>query len=182
MVPGATGPLTVHRLDMETSGVMVYALDPDAHRELSGQFERRETEKRYIALLTGHLPETASAIDDPTTWPTIDFPMRLDPDNRPIQVYDPELGRAALTRYRVLGHESVKGAPATRIEFAPVTGRSHQLRLHSAHERGLHAPILGDPLYGDPKSAPRLMLHATLLSLRDSNTGDRLSFRSAAPF
>ncbi len=182
LFPGATGPLTVHRLDMETSGVMVYALDPEAHRALSGQFERRETQKRYIALLTGHLAETDGTREDPTTWPTIDFPMRLDPDNRPIQVYDPEHGRAALTRYFVLAHESVGGAPATRVEFAPVTGRSHQLRLHSAHERGLCASILGDSLYGDPASAPRLMLHATVLSLVCPAGQERVVFRSPAPF
>lgn len=175
MFPQATGPLIVHRLDMDTSGLIVLALDPDTHRALSAQFERRTVEKRYEALVEGHVlsPDHAG---------TIDLPMRLDIDNRPHQIVDHTQGKPSVTHYRILAHEQHHGRPCTRIEFRPVTGRSHQLRLHAAHPEGLAAPILGDDLYGHPDTAPRLTLHATMLAFEDPDTGARSEHRSPASF
>lgn len=169
MYPHAAGPLTVHRLDLETSGLIVLALDPDAHRHLSLQFEKRKVVKRYLALLEGDLPTDEGAVM---------LPLAKDWPNRPKQKVDFEEGKPARTAYRVLkrfGH-------ATRVEFMPTTGRSHQLRVHAAHPQGLDAPILGDPLYGDSSLAPRLMLHASGLELTDPATGERVSLTSDAPF
>jgi tRNA pseudouridine32 synthase/23S rRNA pseudouridine746 synthase len=174
MFPEATGPLTVHRLDMETSGLMVLGLTPEAHRALSMQFEARTVDKHYIALLDGRLT---------TPRGSISLPLRLDVDNRPRQVVDHAQGKHALTSFRTLGYErSVNGIWCTRVEFMPQTGRSHQLRVHAAHHEGLHHPILGDSLYGDASSAPRLMLHASALALTEPATGSRLTLNSPPPF
>ncbi len=169
--PDATGPLIVHRLDMETSGLMVLGLDPDAQRALSTQFERRQVRKKYVALVRGLLARERGVID---------LPMRLDPDNRPIQVVDYERGKPALTRYTVLAYETDR----TRVEFEPETGRTHQLRVHSAHKMGLNAPIIGDTLYGGGggDGAERLMLHASELTILDPDTGGAREFRSPVPF
>ena len=175
LIPAAAGPLTIHRLDMDTSGLLVLGLTPDAQRAVSRQFEQRSIAKRYTALVEGHMP------DHPDEG-AIDFPMRLDLDNRPMQIHDPEQGRRALTRYRVLRRTAYDGRDAALIDFEPVTGRSHQLRVHAAHERGLHAPILGDVLYGNEHAAPHLMLHARLLGLDHPVTGVRLTFESPPPF
>jgi tRNA pseudouridine32 synthase/23S rRNA pseudouridine746 synthase len=166
MFPHATGPLITHRLDMETSGLMVLALDPDAQRDISMQFERRAVEKRYIALLEGLIREDAGLID---------LPMRTDFDNRPVQIIDHVHGRPARTHYRVLARETDR----TRVEFDLETGRTHQIRLHAA--AGLHAPIVGDKLYG-AHPAERLMLHACALSFLDPDGARRLEFTSECPF
>jgi tRNA pseudouridine32 synthase / 23S rRNA pseudouridine746 synthase len=147
--PHAAGPMVVHRLDMETSGLMIVALDADAQRELSGRFERREVEKDYIAIVRGG-PDADEG--------TVDLPLRLDPDNRPRQVVDHIHGRAAITQWRVISRD----AATTRLRLHPVTGRSHQLRLHCAI--GLGCPIVGDVLYGDGAAGDRLLLHATRLA------------------
>jgi tRNA pseudouridine32 synthase / 23S rRNA pseudouridine746 synthase len=170
--PPARGPLIVHRLDMETSGLMVFALDEAAQRELSGQFEARRVEKRYTALLgppagPGDLL-TAEAGE-------ISLPIRADIDNRPVQVVDPVHGRESITRWRMLAREIDR----IRVAFEPLTGRTHQLRVHAA--AGLERPILGDALYGG-EPAERLMLHASYLSFLDPATGGRVEFRSPAPF
>ena len=172
MFPRATGPLVVHRLDMETSGLLVFGLDPDAQRDLSLQFEERDTLKRYVALVDGLVDHDIG---------TIDLPMRLDIDNRPYQIIDHVQGKPAHTRYRVLARETDR----TRIEFAPVTGRSHQLRVHAATPRaagGLGHPILGDPLYGEKSSAERLMLHAAYLSFRIPGEATRVEFHCPPEF
>lgn len=169
MFPHATGPLVVHRLDMETSGLLVLGLDEAAQRDLSGQFERRVVEKAYVALLEGDVAGDEGLVE---------LPIRPDIENRPVQIVDVELGRPAATRWRVLSRETDR----TRVRFEPITGRTHQLRVHAAHPRGLGRPILGDVLYGDPSSAERLMLHAAELSLLDPATGRRLTFRSESPF
>lgn len=148
--PHAAGPMVVHRLDMETSGLMIVALDADAQRELSGRFERREVEKDYIAIVRGGLDADEG---------TVDLPLRLDPDNRPRQVVDHIHGRAAITQWRVISRDTA----TTRLRLHPVTGRSHQLRLHCAI--GLGCPIVGDVLYGDGHAGDRLLLHATRLVL-----------------
>lgn len=194
MFPHATGPLVVHRLDMETSGALVFGLDPDAQRDLSRQFERREVEKRYVALVRE--PEGPGAAPVPDEG-VIDLPIRADLANRPIQIVDHEHGDASVTRWRVLERGLIVplriyaddggfgpppvDAPPVRIEqvrcalveFEPLTGRTHQLRVHAAMAReagGLGAPIVGDALYGPERAlaaaglrAERLMLHASRL-------------------
>lgn len=165
--PAATGPLIVHRLDMETSGLMVLALTAEAQRDLSGQFERRVVEKAYVALL-GDGPPIADQGE-------IDLPLRLDVERRPLQIVDHERGRPALTRWRVLAHE----VDRVRVRFEPVTGRTHQLRVHAA--AGLRRPIIGDGLYGG-EPASRLMLHASELSFLEPGTRRRVEFRSEPPF
>jgi len=172
MFPSATGPLTVHRLDMDTSGLILLALDAEAHRTLSMQFEARTVSKAYIALLAGIIEPDEGEID---------LPIRADIDNRPRQIHDPILGKPSRTRYRVLE----RAGGITRVEFTPITGRSHQLRVHAAHELGLGTPILGDALYGGPappESADRLMLHATSLEFDDPTDGSRVRTRSEPAF
>jgi len=176
MFPEASGPMVVHRLDMDTSGLMVVALDAPSQRELSRQFEARTVEKRYVALLTGRVGE-------PGDEGVIELPMRLDVDRRPHQIVDHEQGKPSETAWRIVGHDREGGIECTRVEFVPRTGRSHQLRVHAA--AGLGAPILGDVLYGDGASAPRLMLHATALGFDapgDGGGGSRVVFESEAPF
>jgi tRNA pseudouridine32 synthase/23S rRNA pseudouridine746 synthase len=170
--PAATGPFIVHRLDMETSGLMVLGLDPDAQRELSGQFEARTVEKIYVALVVGILTRDAG---------TIDLPIRPDPARRPLQVVDPVQGRSAVTGWRALARETDR----TRVEFRPITGRTHQIRVHAAAPEpigGLGSPILGDVLYGSDTPSPRLMLHAALLSFRAPGGVARVEFRSPPAF
>ena len=169
MFPGATGPVTVHRLDMDTSGLIVVALDPETQRAISMQFEARKVEKTYIALLAGDVAGESGTIDEP---------LRTDIDNRPYQIIDHTHGRPAKTDWRVVAREIDR----TRVEFIPRTGRTHQLRVHAAHRRGLNCPILGDRLYGDEDSAPRLMLHAASLSFIDPVSDRRVDFASVVPF
>lgn len=181
--PHATGPVTVHRLDMHTSGLLLMALDAAAHRHLSRQFEARTTSKSYIAIVDGS-PTTDSG--------TINLPMRPDIDNRPRQIIDFIHGRPATTHYRVLDRLPLH----TRLELSPVTGRSHQLRVHCAHPApaGLGCPIVGDSLYNPAnllsskkldvpnEKAPRLHLHAAVLDFDDPVSGLRIHCESPAPF
>lgn len=180
LLPHATGPLVVHRLDMETSGLLVLGLDEDAQRDLSGQFERRETRKAYVALVDGSRGQV------PRDRGEINLPLRPDIERRPIQIVDHAHGRPATTRYRVLGREIDR----VRLRLEPVTGRTHQLRVHCADPCGLDAPIIGDALYGPPgghapeEPAPpaRLMLHAAELAFRAPGRGAMLDFASPVPF
>jgi len=165
--PHATGPLLVHRLDLDTSGLLVAALDPRTHADLQRQFTRREVHKRYVAWVQGHVQGDQG---------TIDFPMRVDLDDRPRQIHDPVHGKSAVTRWQVLERR----AGRTRVAFFPLTGRTHQLRVHAAHPLGLGAPIVGDRLYGHPDD--RLHLHAESLSFRHPETGQLVSFERPAPF
>lgn len=172
MFPDATGPLTVHRLDMETSGLMVFALSARAHAKLSRQFQHRKTGKSYIALLAGEVEGDEGEVD---------LPLIVDWPNRPRQHVNYERGRPAQTLWRVIAREDGR----TRVEFRPETGRTHQLRVHAATPRewgGIGAPILGDVLYGDPGSAPRLMLHAAHLAFWEPFLGDWRKFYSDPPF
>lgn len=159
----------VHRLDMDTSGLMVLALNTDAHRELSRQFHDRETSKKYIALLDGKLVEDSGVIK---------LPFRLDVDNRPMQIYDPIHGKIGITRWRKLSAE----AGRTRVEFIPITGRTHQLRVHAASEYGIGVPIIGDRLYGTGTAPGQLKLHASFLSFTHPSTGRKMQFQSEPPF
>jgi tRNA pseudouridine32 synthase / 23S rRNA pseudouridine746 synthase len=159
----------VHRLDMLTSGLMVLALTRKSHRHLSIQFEHHIVEKRYIALVEGIVQEKSGEI-------TLSF--RLDPDNRPYQIYDPVHGKTGTTRWRRLDVTAGK----TRIEWTPLTGRTHQLRLHAAHALGMGFPIIGDRLYGDGKEGDQMLLHASFLSFLHPCTGKRIEFYSPPPF
>ncbi|KEP69199.1 RNA pseudouridine synthase [Thioclava sp. BHET1] len=160
--------LLVHRLDTDTSGVMVYALTPHAQRHLGLQFEKRMTKKTYQARLWGELSEQTG---------TVDLPLCVDWPNRPRQHVDPVNGRPAQTDWRVMRHED----GTTRVRLMPLTGRSHQLRVHMAE---LGHPILGDPLYaeGPARAFPRLMLHAEALRFRHPDGGVHMSFSAPCPF
>ncbi len=165
--PHATGPLLVHRLDLDTSGLLVAALDPRTYAALQRQFTHREVHKRYVAWVQGHIAGERG---------TIDFPMRVDLDDRPRQIHDPVHGKAAVTEWKVLARRGER----TRVAFFPLTGRTHQLRVHAAHPLGLGAPIVGDRLYGHPDV--RLHLHAEALSFLHPETEQRVSFECPAPF
>lgn len=160
--------LLVHRLDRDTSGVMVFALTPNAQRHLGLQFEKRQVRKVYVARVWGRL--------EPKTG-TIDLPLIVDWPNRPRQMVDRERGRPAITDWRVVRYEE----DATRVRLYPKTGRSHQLRVHM---KEMGHPILGDPFYaeGPARDAPRLMLHAESLRLRHPDGGIGLSFSAKCPF
>lgn len=176
LFPHATGPLVVHRLDMETSGLLVFGLDEQAQKDLSSQFERRVVEKSYTALVVGGLPPGWVGPDPlDRDQGELSLPMRGDLERRPLQVIDPVNGREAVTRWRILARE----VDRLRMRFDPLTGRTHQLRVHAAS--GLGHPILGDELYGGPE-APRLMLHAASLSFLEPGTGRRVEFVSTPPF
>lgn len=160
--------LLVHRLDRDTSGVMVFALTAAAQRHLGLQFEKRTVRKVYVAEVWGRVePPTGS----------VDLPLVVDWPNRPRQKVDHATGRPALTEWRVVRH----GARSTRLRLMPKTGRSHQLRVHMA---SLGHPILGDSFYatGAARDAPRLMLHAESLRFRHPDGGKRLTFSVRCPF
>lgn len=161
------GALAVHRLDLDTSGLLLVALDEDMYRLLQAQFLSREVQKRYVAVLEGDVARNEG---------TIELPLRVDLDQRPRQLVDFEHGKAATTRFEVLS----RGENRTRVAFFPLTGRTHQLRVHAAHQLGLGTPIVGDRLYGKPDS--RLMLHAEWLRVRVPSTGAWIEFELPAPF
>ena len=190
----AHGPIVVHRLDSETSGLMVVALTRRAHRTLSRQFMQRKVGKSYVAVLDGRLERDEGAVD---------LPLRVDWPNRPRQRVDLADGKPARTLYRVLEREGAR----TRVAFRPLTGRTHQLRVHAAtpacvdacladtddfddkthrcgwpNRGGLGAPIAGDTLYGHPDSAPRLLLHADSIAFFEPATGEWRTYRNAPPF
>ena len=169
LYPGCIEQPAVHRLDMDTSGLMVVARDAESHRRLSHQFQSRKTSKRYIGLLDGELEEEQG---------TIRLPFRLDIDNRPFQIYDEVHGKLGITHWQRL---SVMNG-VTRVAFTPITGRTHQLRVHAAHERGLGIPIVGDPLYGNGTGPGQLKLHACALSFLHPASDERLAFQSPPPF
>ncbi|WP_300435379.1 RluA family pseudouridine synthase [uncultured Mameliella sp.] len=158
----------VHRLDRDTSGVMIFALTPHAQRHLGNQFETRKTKKTYLARLHGHL--------EPATG-EVDLPLIVDWPNRPRQMVCHETGKPALTGWKVLK----SGEGETRVRLFPHTGRSHQLRVHTL---ALGHPILGDTLYA-PETAdqyPRMMLHAEELRVNHPESGKGMKFRAPAPF
>ena len=159
----------VHRLDMYTSGLMVFAKTKESHRKLSIQFEKHQVHKQYQALLDGVIEGNEGEIH---------LSFRLDPDNRPMQVYDPRHGKPGITRWTNLGIRCGK----TRIEFTPLTGRTHQLRLHSAHPLGLGTPIIGDSLYGSGDDGDQMMLHATSLRFFHPKSNENICFNSPPPF
>lgn len=166
-LPKATGALLVHRLDMSTSGLLLVAKSERIHKLLQKQFIERNIKKRYVALLDGVLS---------TEKGTISLPLRVDLDNRPQQLVCYEYGKPATTNYHVIGIENGK----TRIYFYPITGRTHQLRVHSAHTDGLKIPIVGDDLYGTKDT--RLHLHAESLTFIHPISKQELTIHCEVPF
>lgn len=163
--------LIVHRLDQATSGLMLFARGLAMQRALSLGFEKRRMHKRYEAVVAGTLPQAQGEVD---------MPMRLDWPHRPRQVTDVFAGKPALTRWRAVEPVARDDGPATRVRLEPVTGRSHQLRVHMAF---IGHPILGDDLYAPlPLRAPRLLLHAAELGFVHPLDGRERRFDSAVPF
>lgn len=169
MFPDCLAQPSVHRLDMDTSGLLVLALTAASHRHLSLQFQNRETDKYYLALLDGELAGEEG---------TITLPFRLDVENRPHQIYDEIHGKIGTTHWKKLGIENGK----TRIAFHPITGRTHQLRVHSAHPKGLGIPIVDDPLYGNGDLPGKMKLHACELTFTHPTTGEKMTFTAPVPF
>ncbi len=168
--------LVVHRLDMSTSGLVLMACSPTVQRQLSLAFEQRAIQKRYVAIVHGLLQPCPG--DD---WQTIDAPIAADWPRRPLRIID-SAGKPSQTRWRVLAHNPQGWPGCTRVELEPITGRTHQLRLHLAH---LGHPILGDALYASEAVAalaPRLLLHAEQLGLRHPRHGDWREFNLPAVF
>ena len=166
-LPEATGPLLLHRLDMSTSGLLLVAKNARTHKKLQKQFIDRTIKKRYVALLDGEIDRVEG---------TIDLPLRVDLDNRPQQLVCYEHGKPAKTRFEVVSVKDRK----TRIHFYPITGRTHQLRVHAAHTDGLKVPIVGDDLYG--VKADRLHLHAETLTFEHPVKKEIMTFTCKAPF
>lgn len=163
----------VHRLDRDTSGVIVMAFDAEAHRELSRQFHDREVEKRYTAIVAGHVRTDAGRID---------LPIRkdMDPANKPRQLIDHDDGRPSITDYTVI--ERLDNPQRTRLDLKPITGRSHQLRLHL---KEIGHPILGDDLYAPAEVlvlSDRLLLHARTLWLVHPGTAAPMRWEAPCPF
>jgi len=159
----------VHRLDMDTSGILMLAKTRDAHRHLSCQFQEGRVQKFYIALLDGMVADDEGVIE---------LKFRLDVENRPYQIYDEVHGKLGVTHWKKL---EVKGG-MTRVEFSPKTGRTHQLRVHSADKRGLGCPIMGDTLYGGHLRHGELKLHAARLICEHPVLGERLCLEAPVPF
>ncbi len=160
--------LLVHRLDRDTSGVMIFALTPHAQRHLGLQFEKRQTKKTYIARVWGEMAEKTG---------TVDLPLIVDWPNRPKQMVDHETGKQAVTDWRVVRARNGE----TRVKLMPRTGRSHQLRVHM---QALGHPILGDPFYatGEARDYPRLMLHSETLQFRHPDGGQGMRITAKCPF
>ena len=167
LYPESESPLLVHRLDMDTSGLLLAAKDKNIHQRLQALFETRQIRKRYTALLQGNPRQDEG---------TIDLPLCPDFSDRPRQQVNWELGKKAVTRFRV----EERSGGTTRVSFWPLTGRTHQLRVHAAHPEGLDSPILGDPLYGN--QADRLYLHAAELEFTHPVTGETIHLCKEAPF
>lgn len=165
--PEATGPLIVHRLDMSTSGIILLAKDKNVHKHLQKQFIKRNVQKRYVALLDGLVTEDTG---------TIDLPLRVDLDDRPRQLVCYEHGKRAVTKWEVVERRNNQ----TLIYFYPITGRTHQLRVHAAHSLGLNAPIIGDDLYG--KKDTRLHLHAQFLQFTHPITKEAIKIKVEVEF
>ena len=171
--PEYDGPAIVHRLDQSTSGILVLAKSKEVHKELQAQFISRSVKKSYVALLQARVEAKSGRIS---------LPMKLDYDNRPRQMISAD-GKSAVTDYEIIDYEG----DYTRVRFYPLTGRTHQLRLHSAHSDGLNAPIVGDDIYGtgdraDALAGNRLHLHAEGLEFRHPITGERMVTECEAEF
>jgi tRNA pseudouridine32 synthase/23S rRNA pseudouridine746 synthase len=160
--------LAVHRLDMATSGLMVFARGAEMQRRLSQMFRERKVEKHYLAVVAGKVEPPIGEVN---------LPIAADWPNRPLRKIDVDLGKPSLTRYRLLSNDAA--TDTSRLELEPVTGRTHQLRVHMA---AISHPILGDAMYGDVASAPRLLLHASMLSFAHPLSDELLNLVNEAPF
>ncbi len=161
--------LTVHRLDWETSGLTVLALNKEIHRHLSRQFQERQVHKHYTAVVYGK-PTTDNG--------EVNLPLRCDWENRPRQMVDHQQGKPSQTHWQVIDYSK----NTTRLRLTPITGRSHQLRVHML---ALGHPIIGDPLYAYPEAlnlAERLLLHATHLKFTHPGTNKQIEFYCRCPF
>ncbi|WP_421659210.1 pseudouridine synthase [Leptothermofonsia sp. ETS-13] len=158
----------IHRLDQDTSGILLIARDQQTHSQLSQQFQQRQVDKFYEAILTGSVTMEGGVID---------LPLWGDPGDRPYQKVDWQQGKPSLTQFRVIG----RAGDHTRVEFVPLTGRTHQLRVHAADRQGLGVPIVGDRLYGG-ENAPRLHLHARELHFNHPKTGQLIQLKTETPF
>jgi len=167
MYPDATGPLLVHRLDMSTSGLLLVAKNKETYVHLQKQFMKRTIKKRYVALLDGIVKQKEGIIN---------LPLRVDLEDRPRQLVCYEYGKPAQTKWEVIAIKNKQ----TRVYFYPITGRTHQLRVHASHELGLKIPILGDDLYG--KKANRLHLHAERLTFIHPTTREEITISVDAAF
>ena len=167
LYPESTGPLIVHRLDMSTSGILLLAKTKEMHKSLQSQFLKRTVKKRYVALLEGELEMRSGEIE---------LPLRVDLDNRPHQLVCYEHGKAAKTLWETIKVEEGR----TRVYFYPVTGRTHQLRVHAAHHKGLNTPIVGDDLYGN--AGERLHLHAEHIEFVHPVSKKIICIQAPAPF
>jgi len=161
------GPFVIHRLDMSTSGVLLFARNEKSHKRVQEQFTQRTIKKKYVAILEAVLQEKGGEIT---------LPLAADFDNRPQQKVCEQEGKSAHTIWENAGVEGNK----TRVYFYPQTGRTHQLRVHAAHFRGLNAPIIGDDIYGVPNA--RLFLHAEELTLSHPMTKDKITIKAKCPF
>lgn len=165
--PDASGPLIVHRLDMATSGIMLIAKTKDAHKHLQKQFLNKTIQKRYVAWLDGIIKEDAGSIN---------LPLRVDLNDRPRQLVCHEYGKQAITKWEVVERTRTR----TKVCFYPITGRTHQLRVHAAHPHGLNTPIVGDELYGIKEK--RLMLHAGQITFLHPTTSEKMTFQAPDVF
>ncbi|MDH5413882.1 MAG: RluA family pseudouridine synthase [Flavobacteriaceae bacterium] len=165
--PEYTGPIIVHRLDQDTSGIMLLAKNEKAYKDLQQQFIKRVVKKRYTALLDGHIENDKGSIN---------LPIRLDLDNRPMQVVCSQYGKEAYTEFEVIKRFTKNNSKHTLIHFFPHTGRTHQLRVHAAHQDGLNAPIHGDDFYGT--KAQRLCLHASKIEFVHPTTKEKMIFEN----
>lgn len=164
--------LLIHRLDRDTSGLLVFGLNKEGQKSISRQFQERQTDKAYQALVAGRLEGEG----------TIDIPVVYDPSRPPLHQVDPDSSKPALTHWRCLEHFELNGQVVTRVALTPITGRSHQLRVHMQY---LGHPIVGDTLYATPQQQqlmPRLCLHAQQLSFYHPKTGQRLQYSCEVPF
>lgn len=174
--------LIVHRLDQATSGLVLMARSLEVQRALGHAFAQRQVHKRYLAVAQGRLPLPPAGAEGDAAWQTIDAPIAADWERRPLRVVDAALGKPSLTRYQVQPPQPGDASDCSRLWLEPVTGRTHQLRVHLAH---LGHPLLGDALYAPPAvqaRAPRLLLHAQHLALQHPVGGRALGFEDPAPF
>ena len=167
LYPNATGPLIVHRLDMSTSGLLLIAKSEEIYKDLQSQFIKRTIQKRYVALLDGIVSNDEGFID---------LPLRVDLDNRPNQLVCYEYGKPAQTKYKVIARKEGK----TRVHFYPISGRTHQLRVHASHSLGLNCPIIGDDLYGTKST--RLHLHAEEITFKHPVLKENITIFEEAEF
>lgn len=164
--------LLIHRLDRDTSGILVFGLTKWGQKTISRQFQERQTEKTYQAVVAGQLEGEG----------TVDVPVIYDPEHPPLHIAAPDHNKPALTHWQAIEHFEIQGQAVTRVKLTPITGRSHQLRVHMQY---LGHPIVGDTLYATPEQQqliPRLCLHAEHLSFYHPQTEERVEFYYPVPF